>query len=87
MGNVSIILATRQYTGNNDVEIVLECEFEYNALVLCCCSSKIIGLAKSLGGKMIPWTKEPEKEKFCHVFRFESEDLKQEFLDKINKIW
>lgn len=87
MGKISIILTTRQYTGNNDVEIVLECEFEYNALVLCCCSSKIIGLAKSLGGKMIPWTKEPEMEKFCHVFRFETEESKQEFLNKINKVW
>ena len=85
MDNVSIILTTRQCTGNNDVEVIIECEKKYNALALCRCASVIIGLAKAFGGKMIPWTKEPHLQKFCHVFRFETEDMKRGFLKKLSE--
>lgn len=86
MDMVSIILTTRQ-SGNNDVDVIVECEFKYNALALCVCSGKIIELAQSFGGKLIPWVREPYKYKFCHVFRFETEDMKRNFLEQLFKKW
>ena len=85
MGNVSIILTTRHSTGNNIVEVILECEKKYNALALCGCAADLINMAKDFGGELIPWTKMPEKEKFCHAFKFETEEMKKEFLQKLLK--
>ncbi|MGN1301622.1 MAG: hypothetical protein ACI4U9_03765 [Clostridia bacterium] len=83
MDDVSIILSTRQCIGSNDVEVVGECEKEYNALSLYSFSIDIIQKAKACGGKMIPWTKEPQLQKFCYAFRFETEEGKKEFLHKL----
>lgn len=83
MNEVSIVLTVEHCTDNNDIEVVVECEKEYNALALCCFSADIIKTAKKCGGKMIPWAHEPQQQKFCHAFRFETEEEKKDFLHKI----
>lgn len=83
MEKVSIIVSTRQCTGNNDVEVVGGCEKEYNALSLYSFSIDVIQAAKACGGKMIPWTTEPQQNKFCYAFRFETEEGKKEFFHKL----
>ena len=80
MDNVSIILTTRQGTRSNVVEVVGECEKDYNELALYGFAVEVIEKAKACGGEMILWTKEPQFQKFCYAFRFESEKNKKEFL-------
>lgn len=83
MDEVSIILSTRQCTGKNEIEIVGECEEQYNALALYSFSIGVIQKAKSCEGEMIPWNREPEFQKFCYAFRFKTEEKKREFLHKL----
>lgn len=83
MDEVSIILSTRQCTGNNVVEIIGECEKEYNQLALFAFAGDIIKIAKVCGGTIIPWSKEQQLQKFCYAFRFENEEGKKEFLRKL----
>lgn len=85
MDNVSIILLIRQCTGNNIVEVTGECEKEYNELALYAFATRVINSAKTCGGKMTLWTGEPQYQKFCYAFRFETEQEKEEFLVKISK--
>lgn len=82
MEKVSIVLLTRQCTGNNIVEVTGECEKEYDMLSLYCLASEIIQKAKECGGKMIPYTGEPLVQKFCYAFQFETEEAKRNFLQK-----
>ena len=82
--DVSIILVTRHCTGNNEVEVVGECEKEYNALALFSFSTEIIQKAKDCNGVMIPWAREPQLQKFCYAFRFKTEEDKREFLRNLS---
>lgn len=84
MDGVSIILLTRQCTGNNIVEVVGECEEEYNPYALYAFASGVIKKANACGGEMILWTGEPQLQKFCYAFRFETEDGKKDFLKRIS---
>ena len=79
MDNVCTILLTREDIGDKTVEIVIECENGYNPYVLCNFSVKVIKRAEACGGKMAIWTKEPQLEKFCHSFTFETEEGKKDF--------
>ena len=83
MDEVSIVILIRQCTGNNDVEVIGECEKEYHELTLYSFSIDVIQKAKACGGKMIPWPKEPQLQKFCYAFRFDREEEKKEFLHKL----
>lgn len=83
MDRVSIILSTRQCTGNNVVEIVGECEKEYNELTLYSLASEVIKIAIECEGSVIPWTGEPQYQKFCYAFKFGSEEAKKLFLRKL----
>lgn len=83
MDDVSIILLTRQCTGNNIVEVVGECEKEYNELALYAFAACLIKKANACGGEMILWTGEPQLQKFCYAFQFKTEDGKKEFLKRI----
>lgn len=83
MDKVSIILSTRQCTSNNVVEVVGECEKEYDQLALYAFASGIIAMAIDCKGTLIPWAREQQLEKFCYAFRFESEEGKMEFLRKL----
>ena len=80
MDKVSIILLTRQCTGNNIVEVTGECEKEYDELALYAFAACVIEKAKACGGEITLWTKEPQLQKFCYAFRFETEDGKKKFL-------
>lgn len=80
---VSIILSTRQCTGNNDVEVTGACEKEYNQLALYAFAGDIIKMARGCGASLIPWTKELKQQQFSYVFRFENEEKKKEFLNKL----
>lgn len=84
MDDVSIILLTRQCTRNNIVEVVGECEKEYNELALYAFAACLIKKAKVCGGEMILWSGEPQLQKFCYAFRFETEEGKKEFLKRIS---
>lgn len=86
MDKVSIILTTRQCTGNNDVEITGECEKNYNVLALYAVSGDIITMAKKCKGTLIPWTKEKGIMQFCLAIRFESEEDKKEFLRRLSNM-
>lgn len=83
MDKVSIILSTRQCTGNNVVEVVGECEKEYNQLALYAFAGDVIKIAIACGAVLIPWTREQQLQKFCYAFRFETEEEKKEFLKKL----
>ena len=83
MDEVSIVLVTRQCTGNNDVEVIGTCEKEYHELTLYDFSIGVIQKAKACGGQMIPWNKEPQFQKFCYAFRFKTEEEKKEFLHRL----
>ena len=80
MDDVSIIMSTRQCTGNNIVEVIGECEKEYNELALYAFAACVIDSAKACGGYMTLWPGEPQLEKFCYAFRFEKEEGKKAFL-------
>lgn len=84
MDEVSIILTTRQCTGNKVVEVIGECEKEYKPYPLYAIAGGIVKLAKACGGEMITWSKEPQLQKFCYAFRFETEEGKKEFLKKLS---
>ena len=86
MGNVSIVLSIRQCTGNKEVEVVGECEKKYNELALYAASARIINMAKSCGGELIPWVRESAYQKFCLAFRFGTEENKKEFLRELSTI-
>lgn len=83
MDNVSIILSTRHCTGNNVVEVIGECEKEYNHLALYAFAGDIIKTAIACGAVLIPWTGEQQMQKFCFSFRFENEEGKKDFLRKL----
>ena len=86
MDKVSIILSTRHIIGSNDLEIIGECEKEYNQLALYALSGDIINMAKKCEGRLIPWVREKGLKQFCLAFRFETEEKKKEFLSKLWKL-
>ena len=80
---VSIILSTRQCTGNNDVEVIGACEKEYNQLALYAFAGDVIKMARNCGASLIPWTKELKQQQFAYVSRLENEQKKREFLNTL----
>ena len=51
MDEVSIVISIRQCTGNNDVEVIGECEKEYHELTLYSFSIDVIQKAKEMESK------------------------------------
>lgn len=81
--DISIVVSIRQWTGNNEVEVVGECEKGYNQLALYAFAGDVIKNAIACGAEIIPWTGERQLQKFCYAFRFETEEGKKQFLRNV----